>query len=566
MPKKSIRSLKNSRSQKSESPSGNIRELAEQIQNDLKNNAFEQALSGSQKLEQMLHDDTANAAIYLTSLVWQIRAHQGLKAERNIIEQAAEHYAQEAIRLGDAPRAVQAYRIKAQLYIDSGSWTIACEHLENALHQAIEHDLGREALEILMHMSALELKLCHYTEAIDYLSRAMNAIEHATFIPDDIRELRAVGQRQLCELYDTVGDGRQACDALEAAQNANTHDSEELWMQSLILSRFDMRSGDADAACSRLKKVIKDVQKAVESKKARPEQLIMVELEYAQAIWNRGEYKKAIAKLDELQSRTSQLPVMQAIALTRFQWAVETGKPFMDPDEASRTFSEISNQADNTDVQILLAAALTQASLEIERGHYEPTFESLLHIAQTAAFTQLIPFATRALILRGQIHFAQQNYSQAAIDGKDACESFVIHVDDVSARLSAALMLRAQIELSMANGDETPDEAEKAAIEQLKSDLDRYESHHHEGAFLDLGLALAKLAAKLQDRTWEQELLNKLEPHIIPEFMAHRTMTFNQLKADLHQDEHARKATAEIAQLNGFYYNLSRNDEFEYLS
>ena len=179
---------------------------------------------------------------------------------------------------------------------------------------------------------------------------------------------------------------------------------------------------------------------------------------------------------------------------------------------------------------------------------------------------QLIPFATRALILRGQIHFAQQNYSQAAIDGKDACESFVIHVDDVSARISAALMLRAQIELSMANGDETPDEAEKAAIEQLKSDLDRYESHHHEGAFLDLGLALAKLAAKLRDRSWEQELLNKLEPHIIPEFMAHRTMTFNQLKAALHQDEHARKATAEIAQLNGFYYNLSRNDEFEYLS
>ncbi|MBQ2497354.1 MAG: hypothetical protein II509_01725, partial [Prevotella sp.] len=99
---------------------------------------------------------------------------------------------------------------------------------------------------------------------------------------------------------------------------------------------------------------------------------------------------------------------------------------------------------------------------------------------------------------------------------------FVIHVDDVSARLSAALMLRAQIELSMANGDETPDEAEKAAIEQLKSDLDRYESHHHEGAFLDLGLAMAKLASKLHDHDWERQILNKLAPHIIPEFIAHR--------------------------------------------
>ncbi len=551
MSQRPIKSMTRKRTSDSK-PDSRIRLLAEQVQNDLQAKKYEEVLSGCGELEINKDSKGESSVIYLTSLVWKIRALQGLKRDRNEIEQAAVHYGEEALRLGDIARTVQAGRIHAQLYIDAGQWTRACELLEDALTHAVNGCLGRQTLELLMHLSSLELKMCHYVESIDYLSRAMNAVKGAGVVSDDLREITAVGNRQLCELYNTVGDGQRACDALEAAQNAHTKDLEELWLQELLLARLDMRSGDADSSCMRMKKIEQEVRKAVRDGLARSEQLAMVELEYSQAMWNHGEYREALEHIDAINVFPEQVPMRQAIALTKFQWAVEMGKPGMDPDDAGRIFSEISNEADNTDVQLLLAAALTQAALEIERGHLEATFESLLHIAQTAAFTQLIPFATRALALRGQIHLAQGNWMQAAEDGKDACEAFVDHVDDVSARQAGALMIRAQLEASLAASDGRLDDNEQQAFEQLLKDLARYESHHHEEAFIDLGISLAKIAWKSGNSQTAEELLERLESHICEAFMSHRAMSYYRLCGVVRGDDKARKQADAIAELNGY--------------
>ena len=528
-----------------QSSNENVREIATQVQQALKDGNFEEAITGAKKLEELLLDDEAAQTIYLTSLVWEIRAMQGLKRSAEEIGTAADKYADEAVRLGDFARAVQAHRIHAQVIIDSGAWLAAVEQLESALNLAIEHQFGRETLEILMHLSALELKMCHYVEAIDYLSRAMNAIQPAGVVHEDFRELSAVGNRQLCELYDTIGDGQRACDALEAAQNAGTHDPEELWMQQLLLSRLDLRSGNADDACARLEHVESEVKKAVREGKSRPEQVAMVELEHAQAIWCRAQFKEAFDKLSQIECDSR--PIRLAVALTRFQWAVETGKPTLNPDKECADFGAVCNETgDDVDVQISLAAALAQASWEIEKGHYEPTFKSLLYIAQAAAFTQLVPFATRALALRSELHFAQGNYSQSAMDAQNACETFVDHVDDVSARQAAAMMLRAQYaEVLAQNPKADLDDNETQAFNQLLQDFERFMSHHHISAGIALGLILAKIAHMRKDDDTVQRLLYALEKYIDPKWMAYSAMVFDKLIGTPEAIARAQKIAAE---------------------
>ncbi len=522
-----------------------VRALAVQAQADLKNGAFERALEASRALEARLAPGASQADVYLASMVWQVRALQGLKADA---ESVAAHYVAEAERLCDFPRAVQGHRIMAQAYIDAGRWTLACESLEKALDLAIGHNIGRQALEILMHLSAVELKMSHYCEAADHLSRAMHAVGQI----EEFRDIRAAGHRQLCELYDKTGDGQNACDALEAALDAHTEDDEEIWLIGVMQSRFEMRSGDADSACVRLRQIESEVRKAVSAGKARPEQLCMIGLERAQAMWNHGENEAAEARLAEIRAEGS-AAVRQACALTAFLWAVEKGLPWADADEACREFSEISAEMENTEIEIALAAALGQAGLEIARGHFDATLESLMHIAQTAAFTQLIPFATRALMLRGEIGEAQGDFAAAAQDGRDACETFVAHVDEVSAKCAACLMLRAQFAHALkADAHAVMDDAEEKAFAQLLEDWERFAAHHHVEGMLDLGLGLAKIAEMKGDRALEARLLAKIGEALEGRQMAFRQMRYAQMRGRLENDEAMLARAREIASQNGF--------------
>ena len=552
MPRKSIRSIKSGHtSSQTKSASHAVRNLVESVQTHLKNNEFDTALTESTELSSLLQSDTNNIVIYLTSLVWQIRALQGLKRPFDDIEQAVMRYAQESKRLGDYEREIQAHRIHAQIYIDCGNWTQAAEHLEAALTCSMTNNPGRTTLEILMHLSAIELKMCHYVEAIDYLSRAMNAIKSSNIDNDDFRELSAIGNRQLCELYNIIGEGQSACDALEAAQKANSHDEEEHWLQEIYLSHLDMHSGDADTACVRLRNLEDAIRRAIRDGKARNEQLTMLQLERAQAMWNHGEFKKAIEYLNAVEIPAEQLQLRQAQALIRFQWAAEMGKPAASTEDAGQIFSELCNQSENPDIQIVLAASLTQAAIEIERGHYETTLESLEHITQTAAFTQLIPFATRALALRGQICLDQKKWSEAAVDCRNACEMFVSHVDDVSAKQAAAMMLLAQTEQTYAQGNSGLDPNEYAAFEQLLRDIERYKSHHHITGMLDLALTVAEIAYKHGEGSAFDTLMNLLEEYIDPSCMAYRRMKYLDLamlaKRGNYEEERQR-----IADANGF--------------
>lgn len=510
----------------SPSLSGDIRSRVSAVQQLLQAQKFAQALSEAAELETAARDLKDAESVYLTSIVWQVRALQGINAAKSEIDAAALRYASESERLGDLSRAVQGQRILAQSEIFAGNWDKAIEFLETALDLGMKAEDGRAVLEILMHIGGLELKLCHYMEAIDAISRAVGALDGAGMPAAEAAEFRAMGQRQLAELYDMVGAGQEACNALEAAQNAHSKDFEELWLQKMHFSRLDLRSGNAAAAVEKLEAVVRDLKKAVTQATAQPEQLQMAELELLQARWNLPHAQaECLRALKSLEQEITREPLLLAIALMRFQWLAEGQEDSPELEKAREAFEILCEKVPHVDVQIRLAGALTSTALEIRRGHYESSLEPLRHIAETAAFTQLIPFATRALALRSQIYESLCQFSRAAVDARNACETFVEHVDDVSAKLAAAMMLCAQVEQTRLDnhGMVTLDEAENEAFEQLKADMIRFEAQNHITAFMDLGLELAKICQILGQTEQKQTLLNRIEPYLSPAFAARNT-------------------------------------------
>ena len=521
--KRSLSKMRKTGSDSTSVLSGEIRNRVANVQKMLQERRFLEALNESFVLEQETLELQSARSVYLTSLVWKVRALQGMEADKAEIDTAALHYASESERLEDWNRAVQGYRILAQSDIFAGEWDKAIEHLEHALDLGMKGEDGRAVLEILMHIGGLELKLCHYMEAIDAISRAVGALDGAGMPAQEAAEFRAMGQRQLADLYDMVGAGQEACNALEAAQNAKSQDFEELWLQQMHFSRLDLRSGNASAAVEKLESVVTDLITAVSQGKAQPEQCQMAELELLQAQWNLPHAQAECFKaLDGLEHDISSEPLRLAVALMRFQWLAE-GE--LDSDalrHAREMFENMCDHQPQADVQIRLAAALTSAALEIRRGHYEATLEPLRHIAETAAFTQLIPFATRALALRSQIYESLCQFSRAAVDAHNACETFIEHVDDVSAKLAAAMMLCAQVEQTRLDhhGIVVLEESEIKAFEQLRNDMKRFELQKHSTAFIDLGLELAKICHVIGDETQKVEILNELQPYLTPEFGA----------------------------------------------
>ena len=95
MPRKPIHSLisKQPKAANRQAAADEIRSLVSQVQQNLKERRFEQALAQGTQIEQLLKNDARNAAIYLTSMFWQVRALQGLERSRSEIEPIAHHCA-----------------------------------------------------------------------------------------------------------------------------------------------------------------------------------------------------------------------------------------------------------------------------------------------------------------------------------------------------------------------------------------------------------------------------------------------------------------------------------------
>ena len=530
--------------------SSQLRQWIQETQNCLKIGDFEQAVQLAQKIEWRLKDDSQNAGIYLTSILWQIRALQSMNRIPEL-DDRIETYISQSVQKQVYAHQIQGYRLKAQRLIDQSLWQEAIETLTKALEPAMESFDGRNVVELLMHISALEIKLGFYRDGMEHLARGLMVVDNSGLPDDEIREMKAIGQRQLAELFDKTGDGQAACQALDAAMSVKCSDIEEQWLQQILLSHFDMRIGNANAAQQKLESVKTDILRQDPDKYRS--QLEMVELEMAQVCRALGKYKEATARLDNIES--SSVSIQKAILLTKYQWAIENGKPESDPDIALKQFNDVELPDEAGDRPLIWASELATAALDRMRGNFDTAYESLQYISEKAAFAQLIPISTKARLMMSEIEFRQKKYEQSACHAREVTEDFIQHVDDVSAKCAAILMLRAQYEvyLIQSGGDTVMlDKAENASFIQLCEDCERYRKNGHIEAFLDLGLPLAMLSHRMGDVPKCMELAEQLKNYIQPEFMAYRAVQYNYLMSQLDHDDSWIQNAENLVSINGF--------------
>ena len=527
-----------------------VRQWIQAAQNHLKNNQYQEALEISRNLEQTLKSVPEQSSLCLTAVLWQIRALQAMKQTAEL-DSRIQDYIQFASDCHDNAHQIQGYRLLTQRQMDASRWQDAIESLAQALDIAIRAQDGKNAFELLMHMSAIEIKSALYCDAMEHLARGLSILDDAGISHEEAREIKAIGQRQLCELFDKTGEGEAACNALEAAMSTPCHDIEEHWLQQILLSQFDRRFGNAIDALDKLQNIKSEITQ--HDAMRYHNQLEMVELEIAHTLHILGNYEESENVLSRIQADAT--PIQRAISLIRYQWAVESGLPHANPDTAKAQFDQMPPSDDPADRPVCYAAEIALAAQEIMYGHLEQAFDLLQQVSEKAIFTELIPISTRSQLLMAEIEFIQKKYEACACRARDVTEAFIQHVDDVSAKQSAALMLRAQYEVSLqASGGDTVnlDKVENASYQQLLSDCSRYLQHGHIEAFLDLGLELANLSFRTGDIEQSKALITQLEPHIDPTFMAWRACRFYQLKYKLYHSKKDIDQRNQIIQSNHF--------------
>lgn len=509
------------------------------LQNALKSGDYQRVLDSAPELERAFEEGKIPTGNYLTTLLWQIRAAQALKG--NDLDDKIRAYIQKARDLEHIPHLIQGLRVRAQVEIERGNLSRSLEYLNEALDFALGTQDGKNAFELLMHLSSIEIQCCKYCDALDHLGHGLQMLPESGLPFEENREIQAVGQRQLCELYDRTGRGEDACKALDAAISCHSQDPEERWLQNILLSHFDMRHGDANAARRRLEAVRTEIAEKFSGK--YPRQLDMADLELAQVLWAQNRREQALDILSKI--HTGDVVLQKSILLSRFQWAVQTGIPGSDPIKAESQFQELSISDEDTRRMIEFGADLAIQELNLRQGKYELAKENLLHISERAIFMELIPISTRAQIMMASAEFEQGKFSECAVRAQKSAESFIEQCDEVSAEEAAVLVLRAQ-------NSGKPDGPEKIAYQRLISDCEKYRKNGHYDGFCGLGMQIAFYAHEIGDTETCSTLLDQLGRIITPDHTAYDAMRLEQLRAAVTGKQSHLEKARKIAEINGF--------------
>ena len=543
--------VRNTTKYKSENLSNEIRVLIQNAQIALKSCVYPLAIQLSQKLESLLKDNPERSSYYLSSILWQIRAYQALK-DTNSLERRIQDYIDESLRLNHAQHLIQAYRLRTQCQIDSADFNAAVETLESAITAAIDIHDAKNAFELLMHISSLELNLCRYSDAKDHLMMAMSMIDDVNLSSDKFSEVMSMGYRQLCELFIKIGDGESAVESLQLAMASKITDLEENCLQMLLYSRIKKQAGDLKESLQMIQSVDNIIQNSPEYPN-RHHQLDSVRLEMAQLHWDCGEYDRALEEIGSI--HTDNVSLQRAIALTRYQWAVSAGIPGCDPDKAESDFRNMPVPDDETDRSLQFAAELTQNALLIMRGQYKTARENLKHLAEKSSFLELMPICTKANQLIAEIDLARRDYLKAAEELVDVAKNYLEQCDQVSTNYVMALTLRAQYEemASSVNGDTVTLKSEdETVLNELFTDCDKYIEQNYIEAFLDLALQLSFYTYRIGYIGKCKELVQKISGYIQPDKMAYRAMRYYWLKYELEHDDSLLQKVKDIAQMNQF--------------
>lgn len=570
-----------------------IKRAVGDVQSALGAGAFAVAFDGAQKLCEwigaVVDGDGANSPmgidvatldnIYMTALVWCVRAKSGL-GDRASAEAMAEAYYKAACDRGCAPRIVQALQIKAQFALDRADWLAAIDALESIFPYA--EALGDRGVEIA---AGLALANCHtrlyrFNDASEALVRAEKCAAMADGALDENLPAIWMGLYEIEKLTGQCEAARSCLSRLgEWIQNGRACREDDFC--AFLLAQIRESSAQFDSQNVR---DILDMLKSTsiyraanggESPDAKRQKLqhIIVDIEDCRSLWASGEREGARRVYDRCVAATDDRATQQTLALLRYEWAVETGRcaptsaqqchendddPEAMAHEMARLFDEDSREGDGN-ILMQIHRGFIDAELEMERGKYEESSQILNWIHEVATFRDCASIAVRARAMLCQNEICKGNARGVATESVEVYGAMRRYIGEIEALPAFLIAYR----LCLMVGDESPLEALCCVNDVFERCEQKFETccvQHGEPGMVALGLGLLRIYALKRDVARFEKVAAVLAPAMDPARRAHRTMVYWGICAEFERsrgDGASRaagylKKMRELAEINGF--------------
>lgn len=549
-----------------------IKQYVQDIQQFLKNHVYDRALKSAQSLESFfqtpkffdkLRENPTLADVFCASLIWQIRAYEGLQASPETIEEIAKRYLEVSKKYEKTGRVAQAYEVLAQASVMRTCWEEALDRLENAHAAYIRAGMHSESVAVRFHMAEIHVRQLHFQEGIETLSQLMDELGH---MPQTVWRARGrmTAARLMSEYYEAIGQGAKSSKKLQEAM-LEMDSSDEIFPEEAALVTVDLvhayqAQGISDIAFERLGNLMA-------AHDWNFEQRVMLSIEKAQILWTMGEYEQACKSLQFFQPLP--LPLLRAVKMVWLQWAIEAGRPRMDPAHAFADYEAVTKALPD-DIVMSFSHKLACAEYEIQNGGFDAAVDTLEQLDEAAQFLNLQPFCARARMMLASICAERNDIFKACRLTFQAYDLFTLQRQVVLIHLAGIKLasLRALDpdawqdafkNISQSSGvsgiifknfDAIPDCINRAR-DIFKESLER----KNISAYLSLGIALMEYASAVNSKALSEEMIRAIEPYIIPNWMAYRAMKFYKLASRCSYGMDARNKADAIARENGWLGN-----------
>lgn len=514
-----------------------LKTLAKLAQTSLAQKKFDDAMQSARRIAHHFEQNPPEGPwidVYLASLVWQVRAAQGLECPRTSVVELILRYRHESARFGQAARVLQSHHIAAQVAIDAADWATALEELESVVDMPSMELAARATM--WCHIAELRQKLCRFGESIEALRKA-DALLGKSEAPQDVARVDIA--RQLCELHAMTGDGAQSAFWFERARALassfpNGVPEEIGVLLDVWAAREVLRHGDARRARAMISGILSSMSADI-----RPESRALVELDLASASWSAGDDDAARAILDQLDVGNARAVCMSTLML-RLQWGIACGESAEHLDARESSLNDVLDP--DGDVLTTFARDLASAERWIETGRYADASELLFHIRERACFLELDPILGHAEAMLGTVFHVQGQNEKSAECLSRAIQIYRRHGDDIAASESSQTLDIVQHRVAHENA------ACRRAFETCVRG-------GHAEFVIRTGMPLLRRALEARDVESFDALAATLEYAIPREWTSYVRMRFEWMRAQRHVGESGapyRARAQEIAVLRGY--------------
>lgn len=605
-----------------------IKQRVAEAQNALKSGDFGKAFCAADDLCKKLAPAVGGSAaavggldcetlrnIYLTALVWRVRAKSGLGGDDAALPFADEYYRQ-AVAFSCTPRIAQALQIKAQFALRHGDWHAACNALGELLPVLRSAGEVNARIEAAAALSNCLARLCRFSDARNVLIEAEQSLAGAPAEFQDLKHGLIMARYDIEILVGNPDAAQASLDDFGASIDGGAPCRQDDLCVFLIAqanraaAQFDIEA--ARMFIDKLKSLPVCAQSCAGQNAEDAKQIILqktvIGIAECRVLWDSGNYDAARALHNECIKFAPDRASRQTLALLRCEWAVCKGRcpqahadpnhipgnggcggdcidcgagllPAQETDDpksvAAETAPLFAAQDGDSDIAMQMYRGFIDAEYSIECGNFENAGQILNKIKQMATFRDCFSAAARARFMLCQAEICKGNARNILDEAIDVCI-------EMRRRVGAAEALPAFLSacrLCIVHGrlddletqcrknffDDRNSNAVQTVLNMASDLLGRCFRGNNAAGCAALGLEMLKIHAARRDAQAFGDLAKRLSPYMQPRHRAYDAMAFWRVcerfgygdpdagAADAAARETLLSKIHDIAEVNGFY-------------